>query len=160
MPCTHGDFTAEVMAQARPNGRVLDHCRIALGSSKPLEAERNLAAVIPAVVTLPKWRLTYQQWPRDVILRRNMTTQGWVDLRTQPTRWVSCRRQGITWPTRPWSRTSTLYQTRAPTRPPAPGRSVWERPAGWSSSCRPCLLQLPSSPARRFIRGKKFRSES
>ena len=54
VPRTHGDFTAEVMAQARPNGCVLDHWRIALGDSKPMEAEIILAAVIPAAVTLPK----------------------------------------------------------------------------------------------------------
>ena len=82
VPRIHGDFTAEVMAQVRPNGRVLNHWRIALGSSKPLEAEINIAAVIPAAATLPKWRLTYQQWPRDVIVRRNMMTSGWVDLLT------------------------------------------------------------------------------
>ena len=82
VPRIHGDFTAEVMAQVRPNGQVLDHWRIAQGGSKPLEAEINIAAVIPAAATLPKWHLTYQQWPRDVIVRRNMTTSGWVDLLT------------------------------------------------------------------------------
>ena len=69
-PRIHGDYTAELMAQARPNGRVLDHWRLALGGSKPLEVEFNLAAIIPAAATLPKWRLTFQQWPRDVVIRR------------------------------------------------------------------------------------------
>ena len=81
-PRIHGDYTAELMAQARPNGRVLDHWRLALGGSKPLETEFNLAAIIPAAATLPKWRLTFQQWPRDVVIRRNMTTSCWVDLLT------------------------------------------------------------------------------
>ena len=81
-PRIHGDYTAELMAQARPNGRVLDHWRLALGGTKPLEAEFNLAAIIPAAATLQKWQLTFQQWPRDVVIRRNMTTSCWVDLLT------------------------------------------------------------------------------
>ena len=52
----------------------MDHWPVVLGGAKALEAESYLAAVIPAAVTLPKWR------PRDVIIRRNMTTSGWLDL--------------------------------------------------------------------------------
>ena len=76
----NGDFTVEILAQAQPNGRVMDHWRVVLGGAKALEAEIYLAAIIPAAAALPKWRLTYQQWPRDVIIRRNMTTSGWLDL--------------------------------------------------------------------------------
>ena len=60
----------------------MDHWRAVLGGSKALEAEVNLLDVVPAAAGLPKWRLTYQQWPRDVIIRRNMTTSGWLDLLT------------------------------------------------------------------------------
>ena len=64
------------------NGRVMDHWRVVLGGNKALEAEVNLAKLVPAAATLPKWRLTFQQWPRDLAIRRNMTTFGWVDLLT------------------------------------------------------------------------------
>ena len=77
-----GDYTAEILAQAWPNGRVMDHWRFVLGGNKALEAEVNLAKLVPAAATLPKWRLTFQQWPRDLAIRRNMTTFGWVDLLT------------------------------------------------------------------------------
>ena len=81
-PRNNGDYTVEVLAQARPNGRVMDHWRVALGGTKALEAEVDLALVIPAASGLPKWRIAYQQWPRDVQIRRNMTTSGWMDLLT------------------------------------------------------------------------------
>ena len=76
------DYTAEILAQAWPNGRVMDHWQFFLGGNKALEAEVNLAKLVPAAATLPKWRLTFQQWPRDLTIRRNMTTSGWVELLT------------------------------------------------------------------------------
>ena len=82
MPRINGDYTVEILAQVRPSGRVMDHWRAVLGGSKALEAEVNLSDVVPAAAGLPRWRLTYQQWPRDVIIRRNMTTSGWLDLLT------------------------------------------------------------------------------
>ena len=82
VPRINGDYTVEILAQVLPNGRVMDHWQAVLGGSKALEAEVNLLDVVPAAAGLPKWRLTYQQWPRDVIIRRNMTTSGWLDLLT------------------------------------------------------------------------------
>ena len=82
VPRINRDYTVEILAQVRPNGRVMDHWWAVLGGSKALEAEVNLPDVVPAAAGLPKWRLTYQQWPRDVIIRRNMTTSGWLDLLT------------------------------------------------------------------------------
>ena len=49
-----GDYTAEILAQARPNGRVMDHWRVILGGNKALEAEVDLAKLVPAAATLPK----------------------------------------------------------------------------------------------------------
>ena len=82
VPRINGDYTAEILAQVRPNGRVMDHWRIVLGGTKALEADIYLADLVPAAAALPRWRLSYQQWPRDVLIRRNMTTSGWSDMLT------------------------------------------------------------------------------
>ena len=80
-PRSPGLRGVELMAQIRPNGRIVDHWRLALGGTEILEAKLDLAFVIPAAATLPKWKLSYLQWPRDVIIKRNMTTSAWMDLR-------------------------------------------------------------------------------
>jgi hypothetical protein len=72
-----GDAVLEVMLQMRPNGRCLDHYRIALDGTV-LETQVNATSVFHAPV-LAKYRLTYQAWPRDLKIRRNMTTTAWVD---------------------------------------------------------------------------------
>ncbi len=71
------DAVIEVMLQMRPNGRCLDHYRIALDGTV-LEAQVVTTNVFRAPV-LAKYRLTYQAWPRDLKIRRNMTTTAWVD---------------------------------------------------------------------------------
>jgi hypothetical protein len=72
-----GDAVMEVMLQMRPNGRCLDHYRIALDGTV-LETQVNATSVFRAPV-LAKYRLTYQAWPRDLKIRRNMTTTAWAD---------------------------------------------------------------------------------
>ncbi len=74
-----GDWGAELMAQVRSNGRIADHWRIALGGSKVLEAEFPISTLLPAASGLPNWVLTYQQFPRDLVIRRNMLTSSWID---------------------------------------------------------------------------------
>jgi hypothetical protein len=72
-----GGAVMEVMLQMRPNGRCLDHYRIALDGTV-LETQVVATSVFRAPV-LAKYRLTYQAWPRDLKIRRNMTTTAWVD---------------------------------------------------------------------------------
>ena len=79
-PRITGDYTAEILAQARPNGRVMDHWRITLGGPKILQAEHESAAIIPAALNLPRVKISYQQWPRDIQIRRNMTSSAWMDI--------------------------------------------------------------------------------
>jgi hypothetical protein len=67
----------EVMLQMRPNGRCLDHYRIALDRTV-LETQVNATSVFRAPV-LAKYRFMYQAWPCDLKIRRNMTTTAWVD---------------------------------------------------------------------------------
>ena len=79
-----GEYTMELLAQIRPNGRIMDHWRIAIGGSNILEVSVDLGVVIPAAsaAKLPKWRLLLQQWPADLPIRRNMVTSAWTDVLT------------------------------------------------------------------------------
>jgi hypothetical protein len=72
-----GDAVMEVMLQMRPNGRYLDHYRIALDGTV-LETQ-VVATNVFRVPVLAKYRLTYQARPRDLKIRRNryrITTSG------------------------------------------------------------------------------------
>ncbi len=74
-----GDWGAELMAQVRSNGRIADHWRIALGGPKVLEAKFLVSTLLPAATGLPNWFFTYQQFPQDIVIRRNMLTSTWID---------------------------------------------------------------------------------
>jgi hypothetical protein len=72
-----GDAVMEVMLQMRPSGRCLDPCRIAL-DGQVMETQVVATNVFRAPV-LAKYRLTYQAFPRDLRIWRNMTTTAWTD---------------------------------------------------------------------------------
>jgi hypothetical protein len=65
------------MAQVRPNGRILDHFRVTLGGSKILDISAPMASLFPGSPASWKWR--YQSWPRDVAIRRNMSSSLWLN---------------------------------------------------------------------------------
>jgi hypothetical protein len=76
-----GGQSVELMAQMRPNGRVLDHWRFAVGGNAALDIDVMLEQIIPGPAAFPHgWRYKTQFWPRDVAIRRNMTTGGWQDV--------------------------------------------------------------------------------
>ena len=75
-----GELGVELMLQVRPNGRVVDHWRLALGGSRTVDVEFQLTSVVPAASELPPWRLAWQIWPHEIQIRRNMTSSTWVDL--------------------------------------------------------------------------------
>ena len=79
-PRDPGDIGVEAMAQARANGRVLDHFRIVLGGSQMLEATVNVKDIFP-VAAMPSWSVAFSCWPRDVAIRRNMASSAWQDIR-------------------------------------------------------------------------------
>ncbi len=62
----------EVLAQARPNGRIQDHFRIVLGGGKPL----NFSSLYSGS-KYDAYKLRFQYWPRDIAIRRNSTTSNW-----------------------------------------------------------------------------------
>ncbi len=80
VPRDPGELGVELMAQARPNGRIQDHFRLALGGSRLIEKKLPVSNLInkqlPAV-----WRLRFGVWPRDLSFRQNMATTAWVDIR-------------------------------------------------------------------------------
>jgi hypothetical protein len=59
-PRANSEFCAEVMVQVRPNGRIMDHWRIALGGSAILETSVRVDRLIPAAVNLPRKKLQLQ----------------------------------------------------------------------------------------------------
>ena len=72
---------AELMAQVRPNGRSMDHFRLAVGGSHIVTARFN-ARDIYANQAVPNLDIKWETWPRDVAIRRNMITSEWFDLTT------------------------------------------------------------------------------
>ena len=74
----------------------MDHWRITLGGTKILQAEIEIAAIIPAALNLPRVKLSYQQWPRDIQIRCNMTSSAWMDIagllaaNSASCRWAVC----------------------------------------------------------------------
>jgi hypothetical protein len=77
-PRIAGDTTMELMAQIRPNGRVVDHWRVALGGGKILTSDIRLEKICGST-TISPFKIRFQSWPKDVILRRNMTSSKWFD---------------------------------------------------------------------------------
>ena len=78
-PRNPGDWGMEVLAQIRSNGRISDHWRIALGGTKVVEATFQLSELLPAASQLPDWTVSYQMFPRDIVIRRNMVSSNWID---------------------------------------------------------------------------------
>ncbi len=75
-----GDAIAiQLLAQLRPAGRILDNFRLAINSSEILDVELNLHHLLPVEV-LKGYRLNFQYWPRDIGIRRNLTTSRWLDV--------------------------------------------------------------------------------
>ncbi len=76
-----GEWDVELMAQVRSNGRICDQWRAALGGSKVLEAVFPISCLLLAATNMPPWELTYpyQQFPRVIVIRRNMLTSMWYD---------------------------------------------------------------------------------
>jgi len=74
-----GQLGVDLLVQARPNGRLLDHFRLVVGGSEIVEAIFNSTDVF-LVDGVPELRLHYGIWPRDIKLRRNMASGDWIDL--------------------------------------------------------------------------------
>jgi hypothetical protein len=78
-PRITGDVSMEICAQLRPSGRILDNFRVSLGGSKILEYEADLGQFIP-IPFFKGWRVKGKCWARDVAIRANIFSSGWIDL--------------------------------------------------------------------------------
>ena len=76
-----GVLGVEVMAQARVNGRIIDHFRVALGGSEILRVRFSTRDIF-LVEGTPDVQLMHEIWPRDINIRRNMSTSEWIDVTT------------------------------------------------------------------------------
>lgn len=77
-PILNGPLVFELFAQLRPSGRILDHFRGVLGGSQVLDIRADLYSLIPANC-FRGWQFRMQQQPRDIVLRQNMLSTGWID---------------------------------------------------------------------------------
>jgi hypothetical protein len=80
-PRAAGLLGMELLIQARPNGRMIDHFRVTLGGSRILDVNFQLANLV-ASPAAKLWRAKMQIWPRDVDVRRNMVSTTWMDFAT------------------------------------------------------------------------------
>jgi len=81
VPRDPGALGVEVMAQARINGRIVDHFRVAVGGANILRVNFTTRDIFLSE-RLPSTPLQYEVWPRDVVLRRNMASSDWLDVNT------------------------------------------------------------------------------
>ena len=79
VPRNAGSCGMELLAQIRPNSQILHHFCITLGSSKILDILVPLPSLLRGT---PDSRLIlkYAVWPRDIEIKRNMTTSQWLDI--------------------------------------------------------------------------------
>ena len=76
---TPGDRCVDLLAQLRASGRILDACRLVVGGSEVIQVDIDLHRTVP-IDRFKQWRIRYQIWPRDVVIRRNQATGDWVDV--------------------------------------------------------------------------------
>jgi len=76
---TSSAHTAELFAQVRDNGRLLDNTRIVLGGSEVFDATFKLGLLVEDD-DISNWSIRIQQWPRDLRLRKGLLSSLWTDL--------------------------------------------------------------------------------
>jgi hypothetical protein len=79
-PRSPGSLGVELLAQVRPNGRIIDHYKLVLGGSSIVNINTPMMSLFPDVPEA--WRFRQQVWARDIDVRRNMTTTVWANINT------------------------------------------------------------------------------
>jgi hypothetical protein len=75
-----GELGMESLIQVRSTGRMLGHFQVLIGGNRCLKLEEPLRDVLPFEEPAEAV-LTYEVCPRDIIIRRNMSTSAWYDLK-------------------------------------------------------------------------------
>ena len=78
-PRDPGRCGVELRAQVRPNGQIMDHFQLAVGGTQLLE-NSFVTSELYANQAIPDMTIKWDVWPRDVKIRRNMSTSEWFDL--------------------------------------------------------------------------------
>ena len=78
-PRSTGEAVMELMMQLRPNGRIQDHFRVALGGNSLCKATVGFGSLLPTV-DLQRVSFIYEFWAKDLVIRRNMSTSEWMDV--------------------------------------------------------------------------------
>ena len=74
-----GSLNVDLKAQLRSSGRIIDASRVVLGGAEIIQVDFHLYSVIPNAI-FAGWRIRYQLWPRDILIRRNMASSEWADI--------------------------------------------------------------------------------
>jgi hypothetical protein len=77
-PNTHG-ITAELFAEVRKTGRILDESRVVVGGNDILNAEFTLGNLLDDP-ELSQFTLKLQKWPRDIDIRSGLLSGLWSDV--------------------------------------------------------------------------------
>jgi hypothetical protein len=89
-PPNDDNYTAELFAMVRDNGRILDDFKCVVGGTDILEAEFELSKLFNNPV-IGGHTIKIQRWPRDLDLRKGLLSGNWKDVSTI----VSCRDASI-----------------------------------------------------------------
>jgi len=75
-PPTHSRYTAELFAEARPDGRIVDQVRCLVGGSAVFEATFKLQEIF-GDTEFNDWQITVQRFPRDIDIRKGLLSTPW-----------------------------------------------------------------------------------
>ncbi len=75
------NYTAEIFAMVRDNGRILDDFKCVIGGTDILEADFSLNKLFSNPV-IGAHTIRMQRWPRDLDLRKGLLSGNWKDIAT------------------------------------------------------------------------------